>query len=236
MSDDLAPDRLMAAMPGRPVRSYPALLSTEADALGWARTGAPQGAVVVADYQASPRGRGGIPWTVAPGRDLAFSVVLRPNLAIEREGWLYTVLTTALTDVVGGDASIAWPDEVRRDAERLGAVAAHVELGPRSVAWAVANVVLHDAPSPRASTLARLVTAIEARCAGPADEVLEDHRQRCRTLGRRVSAALLPMGPNARRVAGSAATTLRDGALVIATEEGPRVAVPPQALWLLEDA
>ena len=64
---DLDPDVLAQALPGRPVRSYPALLSTDADAQAWARTGASAGAVVVADYQASPRGRGGLPWTVRPG-------------------------------------------------------------------------------------------------------------------------------------------------------------------------
>ncbi|HWH34036.1 MAG TPA: hypothetical protein VNT56_01805 [Acidimicrobiales bacterium] len=55
--DDLSAGVLAAALPDRPLRSYPAPLSTEADALAWARAGAPVGAVVVADYQAAPRGR-----------------------------------------------------------------------------------------------------------------------------------------------------------------------------------
>ena len=59
LDDDLAADALAADLPGRPLRSYPALLSTEADALAWARAGGPGGAVVVAGYQASPRGRAG---------------------------------------------------------------------------------------------------------------------------------------------------------------------------------
>jgi BirA family biotin operon repressor/biotin-[acetyl-CoA-carboxylase] ligase len=67
LDDDLAADVLAADLPGRPLRSYPALLSTEADALAWARAGAPDGAVVVAGYQASPRGRAGLPWQVQQG-------------------------------------------------------------------------------------------------------------------------------------------------------------------------
>ncbi|MBW3653782.1 MAG: hypothetical protein KY433_09355, partial [Actinobacteria bacterium] len=141
MTDDIGPEALVAAVPGRPVRTYPALLSTEADALAWARADAPHGAVVVADYQAAPRGRSGLLWQVVPGRDLAFSVVLRPQLAVQREGWLYSVVTLALSDVCGDDATIAWPDEVWRGDARVGAVGVHVEPGPRAVAWAVASVL-----------------------------------------------------------------------------------------------
>lgn len=236
VSDDLSPGALADALPGRPVRTYPALLATEVDALAWARSGAPDGAVVVADYQVSPVGRAGTVWRVVPGRDLGFSVVLRPQLAVEREGWLYTLVTAAVADVCGEDATIAWPDEVRRADTRLAAVAVQIEPGARAVAWAVASVLLPDVGPPRAPLLARVLTAVHARCASPASELLAHHRSRCATIGRRVSAELLPRGPNARRVTGTAASTLKDGALVIQTDDGPRVAVPPQALADLEAA
>ncbi|MFP5252143.1 MAG: biotin--[acetyl-CoA-carboxylase] ligase [Actinomycetes bacterium] len=235
MTDDLGAEALVAAVGERPVRTYPALLSTEADALAWARADAPDGAVVVADYQAAPRGRSGLLWQVVPGRDLAFSVVLRPQLALEREGWLYSVVTLALCDVCGDDARIRWPDEVRRGDVRVGAVGVHVEPGPRAVEWAVASVLLADVGPPRSPLLARVLAAIDRRSASPPAETLAEHRARCTTIGRRVRAALLPMGPNAQRLTGTAASTLKDGALVVATEEGTRVAVPPQSLWLLED-
>ena len=236
VSEDLGPEALMTALPGRPVRTYPALVSTEADALAWARAGAPHGSVVVADYQVSPRGRAGLEWHVAPGRDLAFSVVLRPELAVEREGWLYTVATAALADVCGEGATIAWPDEVRRGEARVAAVGVHVEPGPRFVAWAVANVLLPDIGPGRTAILAQAVAALESRCATPSEDVVADHASRCETLGRRVSAVLLPLGPNARRVSGTAVATREDGALVVETDGRRRVAIPPQALALLEDA
>ncbi|MEJ7744106.1 MAG: hypothetical protein WKF73_17135, partial [Nocardioidaceae bacterium] len=53
VTDDLGPGAITAALGDRPVRAYPALLSTEAVGMAWAREGAPSGAVVVADYQAS---------------------------------------------------------------------------------------------------------------------------------------------------------------------------------------
>jgi BirA family biotin operon repressor/biotin-[acetyl-CoA-carboxylase] ligase len=236
LSDDLASDALGAQLGGRPVRSYPALLSTEADALAWARAGAADGSVVVADYQAAPRGRSGMEWQVTSGRDLAFSVVLRPRLAVEREGWLYTLATAAVAEVCGAAATIVWPDTVRRPGAAPAAVGVVAEPGAHAVAWAVVNVLLPECERPRAPVLGRVLAAVEALAERPAEEVLGEHRSRCETLGRRVSASLLPLGPNAVRVEGTAASTLKDGALVIATDEGRRVAVRPQSVGRVEDA
>ncbi len=236
LAADLSATELAGALPGRPLRTYPALLSTEADALAWARSGAPAGAVVVADYQASPRGRGGWPWTIEAGRDLGFSVVLRPDLPAEREGWLYPVAASALADVVGSTAAIEWPDEVRSGDERAGAVAVVAELGAQRVDWAVVDVVVHGAGPPRAPVLSAAVTAIDERVAQAEATVLGHYVPRCATIGRRVRARLVPLGPAGVVVTGRAVDVLWDGALVIETVEGRRVAVPPQALGVLEAA
>lgn len=235
LSDDLGEDELAAALAGRPVRAYPALLSTEADALAWARTGAPDGALVVADYQAAPRGRSGLEWRVTPGTDLAFSLILRPALAVEREGWLYTLTACALVETCGSDATIEWPDRVRRRVGPPAAVGIRAEPGAHALAWAVVNVLIPDC-RPRATVLARLLATLDELARRPADEILAVHRFRCATLGRRVSATLLPLGPNAIRVVGTAATTLKDGALVISTDDERRVAVRPQSLGTIEMA
>lgn len=234
--DDLSAAALAAELPGRPVRGYPALLSTEATASAWARAGAPEGALVVADYQASPRGRAGWPWQVRPGEGLGFSLVLRPQLPAEREGWLYTVATCGLADVLGADAAIAWPDEVRAgpDGGRLAGVGVHVQLGPAGTEWAVVTVLVDEAWPPRARQLAAVVAAIESRYMNP-DTVLEDHRARCSTMGRVVRARLVPLGPAGPQVSGRGVDVLADGALVLLTAKGNRVAVRPQNLGVLEE-
>ena len=235
LDDDLVADALAVDLPGRPLRSYPALLSTEADALAWARAGAPGGAVVVAGYQASPRGRAGLPWQVRQGTGLAFSLILRPRLPADREGWVYTVATSGLADALGADAGIAWPDEVRRGGQRAGAVGAWVELDAEGgVSWAVVNLLVPDAVQPRGPMLARVVEAIERCQRAPAEVVLARYRARCTTLGTAVRARLIPLGPAGPRVEGRAVDTLADGALVIETAAGRRVAVRPQNLGLLD--
>ncbi len=236
MTDDLTPVKVAAALNGRPVRAYPALLSTEAAAMAWARAGAPTGSVVVADYQASPRGRGGLPWTVEAGRGLGFSLIVRQMLPPEREGWPYIASSLAVADVLGDRAGVEWPDTVTgaADHDPLAQLGTYVELGPDRTEWVCVTVLVASAQSPRVKLLNQLVTAVELRLAGDQVEVLSAYLLRCQTLGRQVRARMIPMGPDGPEVVGEAVDVLADGSLVVLTVRGNRVAVPPQNLGLLE--
>ncbi|HVL97616.1 MAG TPA: hypothetical protein VM266_17305 [Solirubrobacteraceae bacterium] len=233
LSDDLTPDALARALGDRPVRTYPAVMSTDADAVAWARAGGPAGAVVTADYQAAARGRGGLPWTPRPGRDLCFSLLLRPQLAPDDEGWLFVAAAAAVVDAVDPAAAIEWPDQVWATERRLADVAGHAGLGPTGVEWAVVNLLVLDAPSPRGELIARLAAAVE-RLQEPDDAALARYRERCATLGRPVRAHLIPTWPDGVQITGTATSVLRDGALVIEQPDGRRIAVRPQHLARLE--
>ncbi len=233
MSDDLSADALAAALPGRAVRTYPAVLSTEADAVAWARADAPAGAVVVADYQASARGRGGLPWTGRPGRDLGFSLVLRPALTPDDEGWVYVAAALAVLAVVDGEATVQWPDRVLSDGRLVADVAGHAGLGAQGVAWVIVNVQLYDVQTPRGPLIAQLAEAIEA-VQQPEPEALARFREHCTTVGQEVVAHIIPVWPDGVQIAGTAVSVLEDGALVIERAEGSRVAVRPQHLARLQ--
>lgn len=233
---DLTAQALAHHLGERPIRSYAALLSTDAEALAWARAGAPQGAVVISGYQASPRGRGGIPWIVDPDSSLTFSLILRPQWPSFREGWLYTLVTTALADVIGDTATIEWPDQVRVDGRRAAGVGGYVELLDRQTSWAVATVHIDRVHPPRGPRLAQVLQAIEARDRATTDEVLADYLARCETIGRRVRACMVPLGPAGPVIEGKAVSALLDGSLVLETAQGRRIAVRPQNLGVLEEA
>lgn len=235
---DLTAEAVADALADRAVRAYPALLSTEADAMAWARGDAPDGAVVVADYQASPRGRGGLPWETEPGRDLGFSLILRPDLAPEREGWLYTVATCGVADALetgAGGVGIAWPDEVLVDDARAAGIGVHVEHDAAGIASAVVTVLIEGVSPPRTGLLAHAVAAIERRLTQESDQVLADHTRRCHTLGRQVLARLVPLGPAGTTIEGEAVGSRADGSLAIETGPGRRIAVPPRDLGRLEE-
>ena len=237
VTSDLDPVEVAASLGDREFRTYPAVLSTEVSAMAWARQGAPSGAVVVADYQASPRGRGGLPWEVWPGHGLGFTLIVRPDLVPEREGWPYAAALLGLHDVVGTEAAgLVWPDEVHSGGgvvlARLGV---YVELGPARTEWVTVTVLVEDASPPRAPLLASLVGAVERRLAEPPGQVLSDYLARCTTLGRQLRARLIPMGPGGPEVTGEAVDVLSDGALVLLTARANRVAIPPHNLGLIEE-
>jgi BirA family biotin operon repressor/biotin-[acetyl-CoA-carboxylase] ligase len=225
------------ALPGRPVRCYPALLSSEAEATAWARAGAPTGAVVTAGYQVSPRGRAGVPWEVELDRGLVFSLVIRPELSAEREGWPYITISVALSDVLGENeiTALQWPDRVETpDTTARGALGLTTQLGPSVTDWVVATMLIADAVPPRAPLLAAVVEAVERRTAQEVTQVIADYRARCATLGKHVRARMIPLGPAGPVVQGRAVDVLDDGALVLLTDRGNRVAVRPQNLGVLE--
>jgi len=234
LSADLTPDALEAALPDRDVRSYVALVSTGSAALGWANSGAPDGAVVVADHQLSPRGHAGRPWTIAPGEGLGFSLVLRPSLPAEREGWLYTVVLSALAETCGAAARIEWPDVVRREGETVAAVGIKIALGAGRVDFGVVDMWLPTAGPPRAEVIGAVLEAIESARAAPENVVIDRYQRACATIGRQVRVRFLAgTGPVAE---GRAVGTIEDGALLLETATGRHAPVRPQDVRGLEDA
>lgn len=230
--DDLSAQSLAEVVGDRRVQSHQVLLSTAVAAADWARAGAPHGAAIVADQQIAPRGRAGRPWSVAPGSDLAFAVVLRPPLESAREGWLYAVVVAALADACAGELSIEWPDEIQRDGAMAAAAGIEVRLGGTTIKWAVVNVLVRGAEPPRGPLLGAVLQAIDARLAAPPAAVLADYVPRCRTIGRDVRVRLLG---GATRLQGRALEVLDDGALVLEAEGGRRVPVRPQDISSIEE-
>jgi len=233
LSGDLSPEALARIIPGRGFRAYPAMLSTDSEAAAWARAGAPEGALVVAGYQASPRGRAGISWQVDHDNDLAFSLILRPELPALREGWMYTVSTSGLADSVGEEGRIEWPDEVYVGDRRAGAVGIQMGMEGRNQ-WAVVTIHVLGASRPRGPLLRQVVEAVEARYRSPDGQTLSDYLPRCRTIGRRVDARLMVAGPTGATVEGRAVGSLPDGGLVLLTDSGSRIVVRPQHLGFIE--
>lgn len=241
LSEDLTRERLAPLLGDRALRTFPAMLSTEQEALAWARQGGPHGAAVVTGYVAAPRGRSGLDWdhAVRDGRGFACSVVLRPDLAETEEGWPYTVACTALLDVLGtgdGDVRFEWPDHLVDDDGPVAAVGVQSEPAGSRLRWVVATMLAFRVEPPRGETVAALLAALDTRLAAPREQTVDDARGACATLGRRVQLSLLPMGPESPAVTGEAVDLTTDGGLVVHDDdEGRRVVVLPQAVGTVTD-
>jgi BirA family biotin operon repressor/biotin-[acetyl-CoA-carboxylase] ligase len=135
---DLAAD-LAAALEterfGRSVRSSAACPSTNAEAAAWARTGAPEGALVLTDHQTAGRGRLGRRWDDAPGQNLLFSLVLRPALPPTQLGLVTLAGGLAVADAVAAwtdpvEPRIKWPNDVLLNGRKCCGMLLESSLGP----------------------------------------------------------------------------------------------------------
>ncbi|MFE9688846.1 biotin--[acetyl-CoA-carboxylase] ligase [Micromonospora sp. NPDC005806] len=117
--------------------------STNADVVEAARSGEPEGLVVVAERQTAGRGRRGRVWQSPPRAGIATSVLLRPGDAVAergwspvpplRYGWLPLLAGVALVEAVARlaelDARLKWPNDLLIDGAKCAGVLAEAVPG-----------------------------------------------------------------------------------------------------------
>jgi BirA family biotin operon repressor/biotin-[acetyl-CoA-carboxylase] ligase len=126
--------RLNAALPGSPrlwrgIKVVQQTGSTNADLLAQARSGAPQGLVLVAEEQTAGRGRLGRSWISPPRASLTFSVLLRPSgVPAGLLGWAPLLagvaVASALRETAEVDARLKWPNDVLVGGGKLAGILA----------------------------------------------------------------------------------------------------------------
>ena len=121
---DLAPNRLQTLLLGRrygrSLRVLAETASTNDDARADALAGAPDGHVVVADFQSAGRGSHGRVWTSPAGSDLYLSIVERPAMPLAELPPLTLAVGLGVADAVlrtfdvdaGIVPEVKWPNDV----------------------------------------------------------------------------------------------------------------------------
>ena len=200
----------------------------------WARRLAPEGAVVVGQYQLGLRDRGGIPWPVDPEQGLAFSLLLHPKLPPIRAGRLYVAGSLALLDTIAGEHEAEWPDTIRADGALAAGVVTRVSSGVAGIEWAIVTFYVVRTEHWRAELVRKLIDAFDAHWARPDAELQTAYRERCRTVGRRVRATFAPLGPRARTVEGDAIDVTPAGALLVTLADDRKVPLQINDIGKLE--
>ena len=219
--------------------------STNTDVAALAAAGAPEGAVVVAEHQASGKGRAARTWTAAPRSGLTVSVLLRPPAATRPAwGWLPLLAGVSVAAAVRRygeiDARLKWPNDVLVEERKLAGVLAEV-VGGAVVVGIGLNVSLREAelPVPGATSLALAGsevtdrdTVLRALLRGLAERyrgwvaaggdpvrsgLLPAYIEISATLGRDVVAHL----PGGGTLTGRATGVDLTGALILDTADGP---------------
>ena len=132
---------LYTAVIGRNVRFYQSTGSTMDDVAEWARAGADEGAVVVAETQTASRGRLGRRWISDEG-NLYFSVLFRPEpeslpLLSPLAG---VAVARSVRQVAGLYPSIKWPNDVMIDGRKVAGILAESALSGAQIQHAIVGV------------------------------------------------------------------------------------------------
>jgi BirA family biotin operon repressor/biotin-[acetyl-CoA-carboxylase] ligase len=230
---------------GQVIHAYGELSSTSDRAKELADEGASHGEVVIAEAQTAGRGRRGRAWSSPPGRNLYFSVVLRPELPPMRAAELTLVASLAVCDALrqaGVAAGIKWPNDLLVAGRKIAGILTELAAEPDRVQWVVLGVGVNvnagpddfptelrdDAtsiliergqPAPRALFAAACLTALEAWLDTHGENgfapIREAWRQRSVTLGRSVV-----VRADGREIRGTATDIDDRGALLVATAAG----------------
>lgn len=181
--------RLTTQTLGRPLVWLPSVDSTNRWLAEKAEAGAPEGLVVTADTQSAGRGRLDRGWYSPPALNLYASVLLRPDVPLERASSLALLLGLAVRRALRPlapdlDFRIKWPNDVWLGGHKLCGILCDMHAEPDRIHHVVAGIGLNvnttakDFPRdiratatslrqaagrffPRAEVLAALLNALE---------------------------------------------------------------------------
>jgi BirA family biotin operon repressor/biotin-[acetyl-CoA-carboxylase] ligase len=196
------------------VRRHEELDSTNVLAMHLAREGAPEGLVVVADHQTSGRGRLGRTWEAPPGSSLLVSILFRPGPMLPPErGHLLTAAVglaaaAACESLTGVPPDLKWPNDLLVGGRKLAGILAESDLSGGQLAAVVVGLGLNVSSAPpgfEAISLAEAAHGAVAPDPGALldavlheidqrypdfEQIADEFRRRCETLGRRVKVEL----------------------------------------------
>jgi BirA family biotin operon repressor/biotin-[acetyl-CoA-carboxylase] ligase len=142
-----------------------------------AEDGAAHGEVVVAERQTAGRGRRGRSWASPAGKNLYFSVVLRPDLPPQRAAEVTLVASVALCHAVrqaGVEAGIKWPNDLVAGGRKLCGILTEMAADPDQVQWVVlgVGVNLNSSPEDFPPDVRDLATSVSAERGQPVPRAL----------------------------------------------------------------
>lgn len=218
--------------------------STNTYAKQLARSGAPEGTVVIADYQTGGRGRMGRSFSSPAGMGIYMSILLRPDCMPEDLMHLTCAAGVATGDAIfniGKPApNLKWANDLILHKRKLGGILTELSVNPltRKVAWAVIGIgincsqseidfpeeirqmaiSLDISPSQRTQLIVELVRAfynMRQHLFTTRQSIMEHFRHRCITIGQEIS---ILRGEHVRH--GKAVDIDDDGGLIVAFSDG----------------
>lgn len=129
---------------GNSIYYYEETGSTNMDAKLLAEEGAMHGTVVVADKQNAGRGRRGKGWQSPAGKDIYFTILLKPDFSSEHMSGLTLVMALAVAQAVSAmcevEAGIKWPNDIVVNGKKICGILTEMSIEHDYVKYIVIGV------------------------------------------------------------------------------------------------
>ncbi len=139
---------------GRTIYYFPQIESTNTKARELAEKGAPEGTLVVAEYQTRGKGRMARPWESPAGENLLFSLILRPTLPPQQTFNLILLVSVALCRSIQMETNlelkIKWPNDLYCQEKKMAGILAEFAAESDRLNYVIIGVGLNVNWSPAA--------------------------------------------------------------------------------------
>ena len=171
---------------GRSVHFFACTDSTNIQAKHLAESGAPHGTLLLADMQTAGKGRRGRQWDSPAGKNLYFSLLLKPDFAPDKASMLTLVMALAvekgirqtLQEISCDDlVQIKWPNDLCINGKKICGILTEMSLEQGYISHVIIGVGINVRKQEFAPELVDKATSIEAECGrmfGMADISLEE--------------------------------------------------------------
>jgi BirA family biotin operon repressor/biotin-[acetyl-CoA-carboxylase] ligase len=109
-----------------------------------AQEGAPEGTLVLAELQTAGRGRVDRRWVSPAGANLTFSLLLRPDLPVERVFVITMILALSALDGIrqrtGLKAMIKWPNDLYLDGKKMAGILTEFSVTRGSLDYVIPGI------------------------------------------------------------------------------------------------
>lgn len=131
-------NKLTTQFIGRNIKWYKAIDSTNAEAKR--NTDMPHGTLFIADMQTNGRGRLGREWTSNDGKDIFMSLLLKPNVSMEKISKLTLVAGIAAAKAIGLGCGIKWPNDIVIGTKKVCGILTELSNGNNAICGIGINV------------------------------------------------------------------------------------------------
>lgn len=157
--------------------AFDSLESTNTKAFQLAQDDQPHGTVVIAEQQTRGKGRRGRTWISPPGKNVALSVILRPDIPPGRAPELTLVAAVALAETIAEcdvEPRIKWPNDVQISGKKVAGILTELSADVERVHFVVLGigVNLNSAPGDFPEDVAAISTSIATDRKSPVHRAL----------------------------------------------------------------